>query len=53
MSSIFLSTLKSGLASGDFIKLKNSYKLSPNFKKKLVKQSDDANKPKKDTKPKK
>jgi hypothetical protein len=39
----FLTTLKSGVANGDFVKVKGSYKLSKEFKKKLV----DAAKPKK------
>lgn len=31
-NAVFLSALKSGVASGDFVKVKNSYKLSPEFK---------------------
>mmetsp|Transcript_13503 Transcript_13503/g.19318 ORF Transcript_13503/g.19318 Transcript_13503/m.19318 type:complete len:149 (+) Transcript_13503:59-505(+) len=39
----FLTALKTGVASGDFVKVKGSYKLSQDFKKKLA----DAAKPKK------
>ena len=35
MNATFLSALKSGVASGDFVKVKNSYKLSADFKKKV------------------
>jgi len=42
-NSMFLTTLKKSVASGDFIQIKNSYKLSPEYKKKLA----DALKPKK------
>ena len=41
-NAIFLNSLKSGVASGDFVQNKNSYKLSADFKKKLTK----ADKPK-------
>mmetsp|Transcript_27889 Transcript_27889/g.55913 ORF Transcript_27889/g.55913 Transcript_27889/m.55913 type:complete len:159 (+) Transcript_27889:51-527(+) len=42
-NSVFLTTLKKSVAGGDFIQIKNSYKLSPEYKKKLT----DALKPKK------
>jgi len=42
-NSVFLTTIKKSVADGDFIQIKNSYKLSPEFKKKLA----DALKPKK------
>merc|ERR1711935_151604 len=35
----FLKVLKAGVASGDFVQIKNSYKLSPEFKKKLSKKA--------------
>merc|ERR1711935_821607 len=35
----FLKVLKAGVASGDFVQIKNSYKLSPDFKKKLNKKT--------------
>jgi histone H1/5 len=35
----FLQTLKAGVASGDFVQVKNSYKLSAEGKKKLAKKS--------------
>ena len=35
-NAVFLSALKNGVAAGDFVKNKQSYKLSPEFKKKLV-----------------
>ena len=35
-NTVFLAALKSGAASGDFIKVKGSYKLSPEFKKKAT-----------------
>lgn len=41
-NAIFLNSLKSGVAAGDFVQNKNSYKLSADFKKKLAK----ADKPK-------
>mmetsp|Transcript_19692 Transcript_19692/g.33639 ORF Transcript_19692/g.33639 Transcript_19692/m.33639 type:complete len:188 (-) Transcript_19692:444-1007(-) len=34
----FLTTLKTGVASGEFIQIKNSYKLAPDFKKSLPKE---------------
>eukprot|EP00957_Ditylum_brightwellii_P057935 4392480-Ditylum_brightwellii.AAC.1 len=34
LNATFLSALKSGVTAGDFIKVKNSYKFSPEFKKK-------------------
>ena len=34
---IFLNALKTGVANGDFVQNKNSYKLSADFKKKLAK----------------
>jgi len=40
---VFLTALKSGVAAGDFVQVKASYKLSPNYKKKLA----DGLKPKK------
>mmetsp|Transcript_2999 Transcript_2999/g.4373 ORF Transcript_2999/g.4373 Transcript_2999/m.4373 type:complete len:80 (+) Transcript_2999:332-571(+) len=36
LNATFLTALKSGVAAGDFIKVKNSYKLSPEFKKKRI-----------------
>ena len=36
LNATFLSALKSGVAAGDFVKIKNSYKLSAEFKKKLT-----------------
>merc|ERR1711935_1074219 len=35
----FLKVLKAGVANGDFVQIKNSYKLSPEFKKKLSKKA--------------
>ena len=46
-NAIFLKTLKAGVEKGDFIKNKNSYKLSADFKKKATKAAKDAAKPKK------
>eukprot|EP00957_Ditylum_brightwellii_P000086 5887-Ditylum_brightwellii.AAC.1 len=43
LNATFLTALKSGAAAGDFIKVKNSYKLPPEFKKKRI----EAAKPKK------
>mmetsp|Transcript_18785 Transcript_18785/g.27154 ORF Transcript_18785/g.27154 Transcript_18785/m.27154 type:complete len:152 (-) Transcript_18785:529-984(-) len=43
LNATFLTALKSGVAAGDLIKVKNSYKLSPEFKKKRI----EAAKPKK------
>eukprot|EP00587_Corethron_hystrix_P012752 CAMPEP_0113318506 /NCGR_PEP_ID=MMETSP0010_2-20120614/13047_1 /TAXON_ID=216773 ORGANISM="Corethron hystrix, Strain 308" /NCGR_SAMPLE_ID=MMETSP0010_2 /ASSEMBLY_ACC=CAM_ASM_000155 /LENGTH=158 /DNA_ID=CAMNT_0000175821 /DNA_START=81 /DNA_END=557 /DNA_ORIENTATION=+ /assembly_acc=CAM_ASM_000155 len=43
MNSVFLTTLKKSVADKDFIQIKGSYKLSPEYKKKLA----DALKPKK------
>ena len=34
MNTTFLTALKNGVAAGDFVQVKNSYKLSPEFKKK-------------------
>lgn len=45
----FLSSLKSGVESGDFVKNKNSYKLSADFKKKLGKAPAKKAAPKKKT----
>jgi histone H1/5 len=39
MNSTFLSTLKKGVADGEFVQVKNSYKLSAEFKKSLVKKA--------------
>lgn len=39
MNATFLKVLKSGVASGDFVQIKNSYKLSPEFKKKSTKKT--------------
>ena len=36
LNATFLSGLKAGVASGDFIQIKNSYKLSPEFKKSRI-----------------
>merc|ERR1712194_742827 len=36
---MFLMALKNGVASGDFVQIKNSYKLSPDFKKNKAKAS--------------
>eukprot|EP00566_Odontella_aurita_P027811 CAMPEP_0113560020 /NCGR_PEP_ID=MMETSP0015_2-20120614/19209_1 /TAXON_ID=2838 /ORGANISM="Odontella" /LENGTH=170 /DNA_ID=CAMNT_0000461699 /DNA_START=111 /DNA_END=623 /DNA_ORIENTATION=- /assembly_acc=CAM_ASM_000160 len=36
MNATFLSALKSGVAAGDFVQIKNSYKLSPEFKQKRI-----------------
>merc|ERR1712117_321816 len=47
LNSVFLNTLKAGVASGDFVQNKGSYKLSADFKKKRA----DALKPKKPKKP--
>ena len=49
MNAVFLKTLKAGVASGDFVQNKNSYKLSADFKKKAA----SAGKPKKKTTEKK
>jgi len=38
MNATFLSSLKAGVASGDFVQVKASYKLSPAFKAKLNKK---------------
>jgi histone H1/5 len=48
----FLKALKDGVEKGDFVKNKNSYKLSADFKKKATKAAKDAEK-KKEDKPKK
>ena len=34
-NSVFLTTLKKSVADGDFVQIKNSYKLSPEYKKKV------------------
>lgn len=49
MNATFLSTLKKGVADGDFVQVKNSYKLSADFKKALAKKAA----PKKKVAPKK
>jgi len=36
MNATFLSALKSGVAAGDLVQIKNSYKLSPEFKQKRI-----------------
>ena len=36
MNTTFLSALKAGVAAGDFVKVKNSFKLSPEFKKRKI-----------------
>ena len=43
----FLQALKTGVANGDFVQLKNSYKLSPDFKKSVTKPKAKAAAPKK------
>ena len=48
----FLSSLKSGVASGDFVQNKNSYKLSADFKKKMGKVGKPKAKPSKVSKAK-
>jgi len=53
MNSTFLTALKSGVASGDFVQVKNSYKLSPEFKKKRIAAEKKASAPKKKAAPKK
>jgi histone H1/5 len=40
----FLKSLKDGVAAGDFVQVKNSYKLSADFKKKALKAAKDAKK---------
>jgi len=35
MNSVFLTTLKKSVTDGDFIQIKNSYKLTPEYKKKV------------------
>lgn len=42
MNATFLASLKAGVTNGEFVQIKNSYKLSPDFKKKRA----DASKPK-------
>ena len=49
-NTIFLSTLKKAVTDGDFVQVKNSYKLSADFKKALAKKEKDA--AKKDAAPK-
>jgi linker histone H1 and H5 family. len=39
MNATFLSTLKKGVADGEFVQIKNSYKLSADFKKALAKKA--------------
>jgi histone H1/5 len=50
MNATFLSSLKKGVADGEFVQIKNSYKLSADFKKALTKK---AAPPKKKAAPKK
>ena len=47
LNATFLSALKAGVASGDFIQIKNSYKLSPEFKKSRIAAEKKALAPKK------
>jgi histone H1/5 len=46
LNATFLTALKHGVAAGDLIKVKNSFKLSPEFKKAAVKKATAAAKPK-------
>ena len=52
-NTVFLSALKSGVAKGDLVQIKGSYKISPEFKKKLAAAEKKATAPKKKTAPKK
>ena len=52
-NTVFLSALKSGVAKGDLVQIKGSYKISPEFKKKLAAAEKKAAAPKKKTAPKK
>jgi histone H1/5 len=47
LNATFLAALKQGVTSGDFVKLKNSYKLSADFKKTAEKKAKAAAEPKK------
>ena len=44
LNATFLTALKNGVAAGDFVKNKNSYKLSADFKKKAAKKAAPAKK---------
>lgn len=49
LNSTYLSALKTGVANGDFVQNKNSYKLSAEYKKKLTKSSSSTKPTKKKT----
>ena len=53
LNATFLASLKAAVASGDLVQVKNSYKLSADFKKKAAKKASAAEKPKKATPKKK
>ena len=53
LNATFLPGLKAGVASGDFIQIKNSYKLSPEFKKSRIASDKKAAAPKRKAIPKK
>ena len=53
LNATFLSRLKAGIASGDFIHIKNSYKLSSEFKKIRIASEKKAAAPKDNSAPKK
>ena len=53
LNATFLSALKVSVASGDLIQIKNSYKLSPEFKKSHIASEKKASAPKKKAIPKK
>ena len=52
-NTVFLSALKSGVAKGDLIQIKGSYKISPEFKKQLATAAKKTATPKKKAAPKK
>jgi histone H1/5 len=47
LNATFLTALKNGVAAGEFVKIKNSYKLSADFKKALAKKASGADTKKK------
>lgn len=53
MNAMFLKALKDGVKAGDFTQVKNSYKLSPDFKKKAAAAAKPKKAPKKKVVPKK
>jgi histone H1/5 len=53
MNATFLKVLKTGVAAGDFVQIKNSYKMSADFKKKVGKKPSTSAAPKKKADPKK